>query len=530
MSNRKRQRREYYNDYPVYKRKEGCLEKIKNTLMDILTALLVMLAIALIVGVVVIIFIFKQYIPLLLTIGGIILAFLLALLLLWLIFKIVSGISKFAYMMKMRSLEAKSRKIEIKEQELKLKQKQEAINTYQPIRVQNRQYEEPLVRSIPQLTQEVNENVIPNVPLKRTVYYKDVASQVKPGELIIGVRADGSIRIGEWEEYKVVLVLGGSSSGKTTTMTQLILGAVNGGGLIIPCDPHAHKPDSLFNKISYLKDALFPGTSFAIDHESILNNVLIVKQELEKRVNGGDCSIPIFLIIEELNRLQRDKLVSKTINQVLEALGQEGRGFNVFAIIGCQRVTYVSDIRKSVISYIVHRVDETESKLVIPHRYAKYTSELPTGISYVKDADGTTEGLLQVLVTLDDIQKSAIKLAKRKTSQFKTYNTYDIQQDNRSKARTTRHLPEKTKNLNSMTTDKLILPPTREKYTTLDLNKAVWKETDDLNDYSSQLDAIEAPKPEEIDDLNQSVQFPVTPQEKLDLLLKARENKKKRKL
>jgi molybdopterin-guanine dinucleotide biosynthesis protein len=155
-------------------------------------------------------------------------------------------------------------------------------------------------------------------------YYANYCKLIRPGELIIGIRRDGTARLGTWQDFKVLLILGSSSSGKTTTLVEKALGAARGGGLLVVCDPHGYKQDSLLRKIAPLQGALMPGTIFAIEHADIMHNVETVKRELDRRVRGGSCAVPIFLIIEELNRLQRDKAIANELKAVLQILGQEG--------------------------------------------------------------------------------------------------------------------------------------------------------------------------------------------------------------
>lgn len=269
---------------------------------------------------------------------------------------------------------------------------------------------------------ELDRVVIPGMP-DRTFRYSKYARMIQPGQLAIGGRANGSIRIGVWAEYKVLLVLGGSASGKTTTIIEKCLGAVRGGGLLIPCDPHGHKQDSLLRKIYPLKNALFPGATLAIEHVDILKNIELAKAELDKRVHGGDCSVSVTLVIEELNRLQRDKSISKAVTEILQIVGQEGRGYNVFAIVGAQQISYLSEIRKSIISFIIHRVDEAEAKLCIPARYARYAPELRVGQSIVKDADGLCEPFMQLLVTIEDIELEGAKIAPQRQQSKQFYNS-----------------------------------------------------------------------------------------------------------
>jgi hypothetical protein len=248
---------------------------------------------------------------------------------------------------------------------------------------------------------------------RRVFAYADYAHYVQPGQLIIGIREDGTPRIGTWQDFKIVLVLGSSSSGKTTTIVEKVLGAACGGGQLVVCDPHGYKPDSLLRRIAPLSSCLMPGTTLAINHDDIMRNVDIVKEEHDRRVAGGSCTIPIYLVIEEFNRLQRDKEIAAKLKLILQELGQEARGFNIFVILGAQIITHLAEIRKSIISFIIHRVDESEASRCIPARYAKFACELGTGITYVKDADGVTECLQQVLVTVEDVEQRAFLLSQR---------------------------------------------------------------------------------------------------------------------
>ena len=177
------------------------------------------------------------------------------------------------------------------------------------------------------------------------------------------------------------------------------------GARIVPNDPHAHKPDSLFRKILPLQGSLFPGATFAITHKAIFQNIRLVREELERRVDGGDMRVPVLLIIEEMGRLIRDKEIAQEIAVVLQALSEEGRGFNVFVIAGGQNVIgrEFALFRRSFISSLVHRAQEDNARIFIP-QYAKAALSLPVGTAFVTDADGTTERLTQALITRQDIE------------------------------------------------------------------------------------------------------------------------------
>jgi hypothetical protein len=269
------------------------------------------------------------------------------------------------------------------------------------------------------------------------VRFSDIAHQIGQGQMLIGIRpADGSLRLGTWAEHKTILILGKSSSGKTTTMTEKVVEAAKGGAALIICDPHGHKDDSLLRKISPLAPLCFPGTSPAIQHRDIYRNVRQARAELQRRVDGGAYDQPLLLVVEEWNRLQRDEEVAEEVAQAALEIGQEGRGFGVYAIFGAQTMTGFAQVRRALISAIVHRVDEAEARRVIPGRYAKLAQELPVGLTYVLDADGQTELLRQPLITAQDIASVATVLINptwqmpplpEKTVPTRTYDAYAAQ-------------------------------------------------------------------------------------------------------
>ncbi len=385
--------------------------------------LLCLLGAALLIGLVLLAYIYQAYLE---TIFLVILgigAFILALVLLKFIIGMIAAMVNVISAMRVRAIEAGRAKVELSRRKLErdayrqgLQQPQQ-IRRVPPVPASLPSDEpEPLVGRVPP-SQLPPRSEVPGMPGRAIVYYRDIERQVKPGQLVALVRANGSLRLETWNAFKVLLVLGGSASGKSTTIAEKVLGFVNSGGLIVPCDPHDSKEDSLFKKIASLAPTLYPGAVFVVEHADILRNMRLVNTILEERVqNPAESPIPVLLVVEELNRLLRDKALAKEISLILEALGEEGRGFNVFVLVGCQRVTGLSDIRKAFISFIVHRCDESEARLVIPYRYAKYCPELRNGQCFVKDSDGVTEAGLQVLVTRRDTEQASIYLSQPRPS------------------------------------------------------------------------------------------------------------------
>ncbi len=262
---------------------------------------------------------------------------------------------------------------------------------------------------------------MPPMPRVQKVRYRDVAPSVPAGQMPALVRADGSLLLTTWKKgYKLTLIVGSSSSGKTITAAGKIHGFVEStGGRILPCDPHETKDDSLFNIIAPLAPALFVNASgqqatFAVTEHDILANMRLARHELELREAGADASVPILLIVEEFNKLMRNKLFAKEMKEILVILGQEARGYNVFCLINCQTVKYLADVRESFISYIVQRVThESDASSIIPDRFAKFAPELRTGQCFYKDAEGQTTAGLQVFYTMQDMQALAARLVSR---------------------------------------------------------------------------------------------------------------------
>lgn len=244
------------------------------------------------------------------------------------------------------------------------------------------------------------------------VRFRDIAPRLGRGQMFLGMRPDGTPRFGTWDEYKTVLVLGTGSSGKTTTIAELMGEAVLDDALFVVCDPHATKQDSLTNKIKALTPFLYPGTSIAVQHPACLANARLVRELLEFRVATQYApdthDRKIVLVVDEFNRLSRDEQITKELGLICEILGQEGRGYNVFAVVGTQGVIGFAKQRRVFISYIVHSIDKSEARAVgLPEQFAKLAPGLPQGAVFFKDADRMTELLQRALIEAPDLRELA---------------------------------------------------------------------------------------------------------------------------
>ncbi|MBA2397029.1 MAG: hypothetical protein H0V70_30275 [Ktedonobacteraceae bacterium] len=299
----------------------------------------------------------------------------------------------------------------------KYQQPESHPSPYQTRNLREREYQEPLVRVLPALSSapvdpeppepEVSELEQMGMPAKGQIFhYKRYKKYLKSGQLFIGVRKNGSPRIGDWQDYKITLILGSSSSGKSTTVLEKCVGHVQNAGLLVVCDPGGFKPDSITQRMGALADALMPGTSVALEHEDIMQNLERFRVELERRRRGADMTTPILLIIDELNGLLMDKDIKKDLTELLEKFAQQARGYNMYMILCAQRASGLATIRNSVISFICHKCPEMEASKILPARYAKLAPELGVGQSFVSDANGYIEPLQQIYITAEDIAAS----------------------------------------------------------------------------------------------------------------------------
>ncbi len=254
------------------------------------------------------------------------------------------------------------------------------------------------------------------MPRKGQIFlYRDYQRTLRPGQIIVGIRSDGSPRLGAWDDFKILLILGSSSSGKSTTTLEKCLCIARNGGQLIICDPGGFKDDSVTRRLGPLEYALMPGTMAALEHADIMQNVECFRLELERRRRGADMSVPILLVIDELNGLLMDKEIKKDLTELIEKFAQQARGYNMFMVLCAQRASGLSTIRNSVISFICHRSAELEAAKILPSRYAKLAPELSVGQTLVCDMNGEIEALQQTFLEPEDIEHNFTRRPRRST-------------------------------------------------------------------------------------------------------------------
>jgi hypothetical protein len=234
------------------------------------------------------------------------------------------------------------------------------------------------------------------------VLYRNIAPLIPSGQLLLGVRAGGTLRVETLQERKSVLILGKSGSGKTMTLARYV--AESRAGLIV-CDPHAHKEDSLARKIAPLAPNLWPGTTIAQERPAILRNISVARALLQGRKDGGRYSNPLVIAVEEFVALYYDEEIKVALQALTREMTAEGRGYDVYLYAGAQRMmgNLFAELRSLFAGYILHRVEYADAyTLLHDSKLAKQAMQQKPGITIAIDSNGEQEQIQQTLFTSVD--------------------------------------------------------------------------------------------------------------------------------
>ena len=240
--------------------------------------------------------------------------------------------------------------------------------------------------------------------------------------LIFGCRTNGQLRTGTWLELYSFAIAGLSGTGKTTTELFLLLQSVLQGARLLVVDPHAHKQDNLARRLAPLSQSFL--TRPAVEEREIAGCIQRLRKELDRRIRGAKGPL-IILCVDEFTKLMKTAL-AKELGELIEAIAQEGRGVGIFAMLAGQvwKSTRCggTELRYSLASCIVHRIQEEQAKLLIPQPYARKCPQLAKGQVWFYDTDGDIEQLSIPLTTAEDVQVVAAILMGQAPEVF-TSNT-----------------------------------------------------------------------------------------------------------
>lgn len=256
----------------------------------------------------------------------------------------------------------------------------------------------------------------------RPVTFREVASQIPPGKQLLGVRPDGSLRLGTLaDDMMTTLYLGKSGSGKTVSVASELGMEVRNGALLMVADPHLHKPDSLARKIAPLADnALWPGTRIVSMPEEIAALLGLARQELARRRAGGLYDGDLIIVLEEYGFLYDDPDLRGDLVALSKELTREGRGFRMYGKFATQRLAggMAAQIRRLAQSYVIHRSDYDDAHAIVHDAdLAKQAMKLAPGSSIVVDAYGDQELLQRSYVTAEDITLLAQQAPQRRLTE-----------------------------------------------------------------------------------------------------------------
>ena len=215
---------------------------------------------------------------------------------------------------------------------------------------------------------------------------------------------DGDPRQGTWLDLYSCAIAGLQGSGKTTTELFIILQSVLAGAKLLIIDPHRDTAqDSLGGRLAPLASRFLRPVA-ADNEKDILTTIKMVRREVDRRMHGAT-GAPIILVVDEFTKLmRRSPAIKDELSVCIEEIAQEGRKMQVFALLSGQiwKATAVggTELRYSLASSFVHRIQEAQSKLLIPGEYAKLTPKLKPGQVYFYDTNGDTE-LMQIPYTTE---------------------------------------------------------------------------------------------------------------------------------
>ena len=137
--------------------------------------------------------------------------------------------------------------------------------------------------------------------------------------------------------------------------------------------------------------------------------------EPEMGINRDDCSVARVLVIDKWTRIAWHTEASKQIIWVIQAISQEGAGYNMFLVLGGQllnpRAIGSGEVLQSIHAAYIHRLDMKQSMHVLQNsKEAKKTPMLKTGVSLLKDTEGDITELHIPKGTSTDTVQVAIHL------------------------------------------------------------------------------------------------------------------------
>jgi hypothetical protein len=228
-------------------------------------------------------------------------------------------------------------------------------------------------------------------PLPAFVPYEDVRRKIPTGHTLIGMGAGDRLITREDGVRALLWIAGASGTGKTNSVVLRIDDDYTQGHYFLVIDPHAYKEDSLANAITpYADRFLLP---VAQKSEAILQALDTYLTEFARRKNTSPPYTPLTLVIDEVGSLTQDVdpdeplelEMKRKVKEIGRLCGQEGRGFQMYAMMISQDVAYLAWLRKRALLAIIHQVQDFEDRLRATNRDTAIAREMdnwPTGRTF----------------------------------------------------------------------------------------------------------------------------------------------------
>jgi hypothetical protein len=200
--------------------------------------------------------------------------------------------------------------------------------------------------------------------LPEYVAYEDVKPYIPKGHALLGVSETG-IESCDFGDLMTMMICGGSNSGKSNTVALKIDEAIHlGRNIGIICiDPHARKPDSLWNKIKVYADRFLMPVAYK--EEQMLAALEWFLEEYERRLEQGYGDTDILLVVDEVQHITRfSEEVTKLLKKISAICGQESRGFGMFGWFISQNAVGLPWLRNVVLTVIVHKMLQMNDRLL----------------------------------------------------------------------------------------------------------------------------------------------------------------------
>jgi hypothetical protein len=237
---------------------------------------------------------------------------------------------------------------------------------------------------------------------------------IGPGRpLLLGYSADGPL-VGGWKDLYSSAVAGLSGSGKTTTLRFLAAQSAAHGARFLILDPHADAGDeSLAGTLAPLAPAFLAPP--AQDPRAMLRLLERATGEMQTRLAGGPRPYPLIVAVDEFTALMGRSDLAGPLAELIEAIAQEGRKVQVFALISGQIFTAAragsTALRDALASAYVHRMKRAQARLLIGTEDAARAEGLRAGQALLARANGDVIAVTIPDTTAADIGHVATLLA-----------------------------------------------------------------------------------------------------------------------